>query len=281
MRIGTTYFGRDRRLLERILPLVDFVETTPDSIAEIRDGRPVVPDDVLDELREIATEKALLIHGVGLSIGSFDRWSDRYLELLDQIFANVPVAWHSEHLGWTMVDGVGTGTMFVLPRLHLVAEMLAERIQVIQRRYATPFLLENVVSLLPDYPENEMTVAGFLNAIVRKSGCGLLLDIYNLECDAWNQQLDLGAFFDELDFRAVRELHIANGTEDAGLMLDVHSRRTRPATREIADEVIRRAPCAEALVFELLPQAIPAVGHDAIVDELTLLRERYACATVC
>src|SRR6185369_14323199 len=109
--------------------------TTPDSIAEVRDGRAVVPEDVLDELREIASQKELLVHGVGLSIGSFDGYSEDYLTLLDQVVDSASVSWHSEHLGWTMVDGVGTGTMFVLPRLRSVTEMLCERIDVIQKRY--------------------------------------------------------------------------------------------------------------------------------------------------
>ena len=276
MRIGATYFGREPHLLERILPLVDFIETTPDSIAEIRAGQAVISEDVLAELREIATAKKLLVHGIGLSIGSFDQYSEEYLALLDQIIATVPVAWHSEHLAWTMVDGVGTGTMFALPRLNLVAEMLSERVAAIQHRYTIPFLVENVVNLLPDHPENEMSPAGFLNAIVRRTGCGLLLDVYNLECDARNGKLDLASFFDELDFRAVREIHIANGTEVEGMLVDVHSRRTRRVTLEIADEIVRRASNAEVMIFELLPQAIPAVGHDAIVEELTMLRERYA-----
>jgi uncharacterized protein (UPF0276 family) len=276
MQIGTTYFGREPVLLDRMLPLVDFIETTPDSIAEIRNRRPTISLDILDELRTIAATRRLLVHGIGLSIGSHDGFCEEYFGLVDEILDSAAVAWHSEHLAWTHVGGVATGTMFVLPRLTDAVDLICERVDAIQQRYALPFLLENVVNLIPEYPESDYSSAGFLNEIVRRTGCGLLLDAYNLECDMHNQGLDLASFFGELDFTAVREIHIANGAVYRGLMLDVHSRQTRPATLAIADEIVRRATSAEVLVYELLPQAVQPLGHDAIVEELSMLRARYA-----
>src|SRR5258708_9841937 len=94
-----------------------------------------------------------------------------------------------------------------------------------------------------------------------------------------NQRLDVRSFLDELDFAAVREIHIANGAEYRGLMLDVHSRRTRASTLAIADQIVARATNAEVLVYEVLPQAVQPLGYDAIIDELTMLRSRYAAWT--
>ncbi len=166
--------------------------------------------------------------------------------------------------------------MLVLPRLSEIVDMISERVDDIQRRYAVPFLLENVVNLFPEYPRADLTPAGFLNAIARRTGCGLILDVYNLECDAHNHHLDIDAFLDELDFGAVREIHLANGVVHRGLLLDVHSRRTRPETLTLTDEVLTRATAAEVIVYELLPQAIESMGDDGIESELTLLRGRFA-----
>jgi uncharacterized protein (UPF0276 family) len=276
MHIGTTYFGGEPLLLDRMMPLVDFIETTPDSIAEIRNRRAAISLEVLDELRTIAASKRLLVHGIGLSIGSCDGFREEYLALVDEILDVATVAWHSEHLAWTHAGGEATGTMFVLPRLADVVDLICERVETIQQRYALPFLLENVVNLIPEYPESDFSPAGFLNEITRRTGCGILLDAYNLECEMHNQGLDVRSFFDELDFAAVREIHIANGAEYRGLMLDVHSRRTRAATLAIADEIVARATNAEVLVYEVLPQAVQPLGYDAIIDELTMLRSRYA-----
>lgn len=275
--LGMSWNGGDDLLLQRLLPYVDFVETTPDTIARKQNGRAVIPDATLDELRRIAATKTLLVHGVGLSIGSHDGWCDDYLVLLDQLFAAVDVAWHSEHLGFTRVDGAMLGTMLVLPRADEALDLLCRRIDAIQERYPVPFLVENVVDLLPPHPASRYSQARFLNELTRRTGCGLLLDVYNLQCDAQNQRLDLDAFFDELDFRPVREVHIANGVEHEGVRLDVHSRRTDETARYLADLVLRRAANVEVVVYEFLPQAIRPLGHDALTEELALLRTRF-CA---
>ncbi len=271
--IGTT-FTPDADLLERVLPLAGTIEIPPDTIAT---RRGVLDEDALDLLGEVARYARLTVHGVGLSIGSVDGWNEDYLQLLDTLFARLPIAWHSEHLGYTTVDGASLGTMLVLPRVEESLDLLCPRIEKIQSRYGVPFLLEHVVNLLPEPPVADYSYAGFLNEIVRRTGCGLLLDVYNLQCDAHNNGvLDIDAFFDELDFAAVREIHVANGVERNGMLLDIHSRRTRPDTRALLDRVLTRATNAETVIFELVPEAVPTLGHDEIVQELAELRERAA-----
>lgn len=274
--LGTTDTGGDAVLLQRILPLVELIETTPDNLGRVRGGEVELAEARIEEMQALTKTHRVTAHGVGLSIGSHDGMHDDYLRLLDALFERVGFAWHSDHLGYTRVDGRDLGTMLVLPRLEPVIEMICRRVETIQKRYGVPFLLENVVNLLPAYPHADYTPAGFLNEIARRTGCGLILDVYNLECDVRNQKLDVNAFLDELDFAAVRELHIANGVERHGLLLDVHSRRTRPETRALAADVIARASRAEVIVYELLEQALPVLGHDAVCDELRMLRAELA-----
>lgn len=274
--IGTTYDCGDPALLEAILPRVDFIEVSPDGISQLTRGRPAIAPGKLAELRHLAASVRVIAHGTGLSIASHDGMSADYLGLVDLLFDNVPLSWHSEHLSFTGLGGCDTGTMVVMPRMEAAVALVAERVQQIQQRYGIPFLLENVANLLPEHPSQDYSPAEFLNEIARRSGCGLLLDVYNLECDVRNQHINLDAFFAELDFSHVREVHIANGVEHRGLLLDVHSRRTREETRAMADEVLRRATKVEVLTFELLPQARAGNGVEAVAAELDLLRERYA-----
>jgi uncharacterized protein len=274
--IGTTYDCGDPALLHAILPRVDFLEISPDGISHLAGGRPTIAADSLAELRDLSSSVHILAHGTGLSIASHDGMSEDYLRLTDLVFEHVDMPWHSEHLSFTGVGGIDTGTMVVMPRMEAAVELVVARVEQIQQRYGVPFLLENVANLLPEHPEQDYSPAAFLNEIARRSGCGLLLDVYNLECDVRNQRIDLITFFAELDFASVREVHIANGVEHRGMLLDVHSRRTREETRAIADEVLRRATNVEVLLFELLPQARAGNGIDAIAAELDLLRARYA-----
>jgi uncharacterized protein len=274
--IGTSYTPRDPQLMARVLPLVDYVELVPDNIATMRNGAPAFDADAIEHVRDISSRTGVIAHGVGLSIGSIDRWNDAYLGLLDALFDTVPISWHSEHLGYTMAGGAGLGTMLTLPRVEEALDVICPRVAAIQARYAVPFLLEHVVSLLPEHPESDYSPAGFLNEIVRRTGCGLLLDLYNLECDAHNGQLDVEAFLDELDLDAVREIHVANGVERRGVMLDIHSRGTRPETQLLLDRVLERASHVDAVVFEFVPEAVPTLGLDAIERELEVLRGKVA-----
>jgi uncharacterized protein len=273
--LGATYVSGNAELLRRLVPLVDFLEVAPDTIARVGwDDRVVLDERALCELKDVSRDVGLIAHGVGLSIGSSDGWAgwaEQYLWLLDGLLNYVPLKWHSEHLGYSMVDGEFVGTMLALPRTESVLEIVCERVLQIQERYPITFLLENIVHLLPDYG-GEYSEPVFLNALCQRSGCGLVLDVYNLQCDAFNHQVDIERYLSELDMSYVHELHLAQGVKYRGFMLDVHSRLTADSTVSLAREIAARAPNLRVVTFELLPEAVPSLGCDAIVAEIARLR---------
>lgn len=273
LALCTTYEGHDSAYLQRILPFVECIEVTPDAIAEIApSGEITLHASSLADLKAMSADVKLILHGVGLSIASHDGYSQQYLRLLDLLFERLPIAWHSEHLAYTTVDGTHLGTMLAVPKTHEMLDLLCERVAAIQQRYPVPFLLENVVHFLPDYP-GDYSEAAFLNALANQTGCGLLLDLYNLECDAQNHGFSVDAFLQTLRLEQVWELHLAGGTELDGFLVDVHSRPTRDSTIQLAQRVLREAPSVNVLTYELLPQAIPLMGYDGVVAELTRLRQ--------
>jgi uncharacterized protein len=273
--IGATYEGRDFHLLERMLPLVDYIEITPETIAEVHDGEIRLSDEIMTELKNIGKAAQIVVHGVGLSIGSHEGWSPTYFRLLDDFLEQVDVAWHSEHLGYTKVDDQHLGIMLAMPKTEEVLDMVSERINKIQERYKLPFLLENIVHVIPDFP-GDFSEAQFLNALVNRAGCGLILDVYNLQCDAHNHGFDIPGFLSELQLTNVRELHVACGVEHNGFLLDVHSQLTRSSTVQLAQDVVRRSEgSAELVVYEFMPEAVPGLGRDAIAEELGRLRVTF------
>jgi uncharacterized protein (UPF0276 family) len=273
--IGATYEGRDPRLLERMLPLVDYIEVTLETIAEVHDHEIMLSDEIMTELKNIAKGTQIVVHGVGLSIGSHEGWSPTYFHLLDDFLEQVDVAWHSEHLGYTKVDDQHLGIMLALPKTEAVLDMICDRVNKIQERYKLPFLLENIVHVIPDFP-GDFSEARFLNALANRSGCGLILDVYNLQCDAHNHGFDIPGFLDELQLTNVRELHVACGVEHNGFLLDVHSQLTRSSTVRLAQDVVRGSEgSAELVVYEFMPEAVPGLGRDAIAEELGRLRVTF------
>jgi uncharacterized protein (UPF0276 family) len=274
VRLGATVDGNDAALIERVVPLVDMIEVTPDRWASFRRGRlPRFESADLQVLSEISRVRPLLVHGVGLSIASHDQWNPRYLSLLDQLFDHsLHVPWHSEHLSFSQVDGEPLGSMLEPPWSHQALDLVVARVDDLQARYGIPFLIEHVARGFPTAATDEMDSAEFLNSLLRRTGCGLLLDVYNLECDHHNFGADPLRLLDALDLAAVREIHVAGGAIYDGYRVDIHSRVVADSTLTLLDHVLDRAQNAEVVVFEVLKEAVPALGVDTIADELRRLR---------
>jgi hypothetical protein len=276
IRLGATIDGNDAALIEHVVPLVDFVEITPDRWASFKRGRgPRIESTELDVLAEISRVRPLLLHGVGLSIASHDQWNGDYVSLLEQLFEHpLHIAWHSEHLSFSRVDGEPLGTMVEPPWSAEVLELIVPRIDALQTQFGVPFLVEHVVRAFAEDEDDTMNTAEFLNAVTRRTGCGLLLDVYNLECDQHNFGLDPLRLLDELDLGAVREIHVAGGVMYGRYKVDIHSRVVAESTLLLLERVLQRAQRAEVVVFEVLKEAIPAMGLETLSHELQRLRGR-------
>src|SRR5262249_49784345 len=103
--LGFSYGGRDPALLERILPFVNVLEVTPDDLIVVERDDVSLDLQIADHLNELSSDVTIVVHGIGLTIGSHEGWSQTYIRLLSDLLDRVPVAWHSEHLGYTTVDG--------------------------------------------------------------------------------------------------------------------------------------------------------------------------------
>jgi uncharacterized protein len=269
--IGVTYEGGNPALLERLIEVADYLEVTPDFMATGSGDDLRIRHEILGEWQAAAEQVDIVAHGVGLSIGTASGWNEAYLRLMDELAAVIPLRWHSEHLAYTTVNGEPLGTMLSLPRTEEALDLVCERVIRLQERYPVRFLLENIARMLPD-PDGDYDEAGFLNELCQRTGCGLVLDLYNLECDAHNHGLDIDRFLSALELDAVHELHVAGGTEVEGMMLDVHSRRVPPSTLALAARAADAAPAVWGVTYEVLAEAIPVLGHDVIVDEVMRLR---------
>lgn len=270
--LATTYEGVGLDLLERIVPLVDYLEIPPDSISRTQSSHTSLRPELLDQIDSVTSHVGVIVHGVGLSIGSFDRWNEPYIQLLDEFFSRFTPQWHSEHLGFTTVCGENLNTMLALPRTEAMLDLLCERIRRIQERYKVPFLMEHIIHLIPDAPA-DYSAAAFINEITSRTGCGLILDAYNLECDRHNFDFDIAAFLDELNLDPVREIHLAGGFQLDGVQLDIHSQPTAESTLDLALGILPRCPNLDVVTYELLKEAIPNLGHDGICTELTRIRK--------
>ena len=171
----------------------------------------------------------LSLHGVGLSLGSVDPLDERHLARLAALAQRFEPALVSEHLAWSSVDGRHANELLPLPFTGEAVAHVCERIERVQERLGRRVLVENVSTYL-EFDESAMPECEFVAEVVRRSGCGLLLDVNNIHVNSVNHGFDPLAYLDAIDPDAVAEYHLA-GYEPCELGLaDTHS---RPVAAEV------------------------------------------------
>lgn len=273
-------------LLEPGRGLVDFLEISPDLLCEERDTdsgpalhfRPDLLDDALTRCRAFP----LVVHGLGLSIGTATGYNASYLDIVEQLGERRRFAWHSEHLGFLFVEGSGdnrsrrhAGVQLPMPMTRESLDLLVPRVHEIRRRFGVPFLLENTTHYLPDVPHDpDLDEAEFISRLCAATDCGVLLDLYNLYCNTTNFGLDPYELLWRMPLERVVEIHLAGGSVHEGLVLDVHSDGVPDDVWALLAWVLPRVPALRGVVFEVLEQAVDVLGLGGIEEQLRRCRER-------
>jgi hypothetical protein len=117
----------------------------------------------------------------------------------------------------------------------------------VQETLGRRMLLENPSTYLA-FAESTMSETDFLKDLVRRTGCGLLLDVNNVFVSATNQATDPIAYVDAFPLEAVGEIHLGGHDEDADdggapLLIDSHGRAVAdPVWTLYAHTVARGGP---------------------------------------
>jgi uncharacterized protein len=195
-------------------------------------------------LTEIRNHYPLSLHGVGLSIGA-DRPLDRdHLERLKQLIERYEPGLFSEHLAWSTHEGSFFDDLLPLPYTAETLARVSEHIDEVQQTLGRQMLLENPSTYLA-FAESTYSETEFIAEIVRRTGCGLLLDVNNVHVASTNQEWDPVRYIDAYPLAHVQEIHLAGYTresDDKGrpLLIDTHDRPVDEIVWGLFDHVIRQ-----------------------------------------
>ena len=179
-------------------------------------------------LAEIRSRYPLSLHGVGLSIGADGPLDRDHLERLAALIGRYQPGLFSEHLAWSTHEGVFLDDLLPLPYTAQTLARVADHIDEVQERLGRQMLLENPSTYLA-FAESTFSEIDFIAEIVRRTGCGLLLDVNNVHVSSTNQQWDPVRYVDDYPLAAVQEIHLAGHArehDDEGrpLLIDTHDR---------------------------------------------------------
>lgn len=200
-----------------------------------------------DELDQILAHYPVVMHGVTLSIGSPEPLDFNYLKQLKELARKTKSPWFSDHLAWGRLPGAHYHDLFPLPLKREVVEYVAERARIVQDFVEIPFALENV-SAYAGFTGNEMSEWEFYFSIAEKADIGLMLDVNNVYVSSRNQGFEPEAFFEQLPFERVVQIHLAGHTDYDAYCLDTHDHPVRDEVWDLYAKVYPKTSQASTLL---------------------------------
>ena len=198
------------------------------------------PHAMLAQLHE---GHALSIHGVGLSIGGSGPLDRDHLARLRRLIDRHRPESFSEHLAWSSHGGAWLNDLLPLPYTTETLATVCAHIDTVQQALGMRLLLENPATYVT-FAASSWSETDFLAELVRRTGCGLLLDINNVFVSATNHRFDPRAYLAAFPLAAVGEIHLAgHDTEElpsGPLLIDSHGRAVADPVWTLYAEVIAR-----------------------------------------
>ena len=201
--------------IEQYKPDIPWFEVLVDNYM-MDDGAP------LYYLAQVAEAYPLTFHGVGMSLGSVDALNRDYLKSLKNLIRQFNPVYVSDHLCWTSVNGYHSHDLLPMPYTDEAIDILVKHIKQVQDFLERRILLENVSSYL-SFKDSVMQEWEFLNIIVERADCDILLDINNIYVSAVNHKTNAMDYLADVPVARVKEMHLAGYSDMGTHLLDTHA----------------------------------------------------------
>lgn len=173
------------------------------------------------QLKKASEKFPVTCHGLSLSIGSPDELDVAFLKKIKEFIKEYKVQIYSEHLSYAKCDNAHLYDLLPIPFRQDAIDHIVKRIRQVQDILEMPLAIENVSYYTP--VAAEMDEASFISAIVKESGCNMLLDVNNVYVNSFNHQYDAKEFLTKLPLDRVSYIHMAGHEQVSDtLIIDTH-----------------------------------------------------------
>ena len=206
----------------------------------------------LSYLDAIRLDYPLSLHGIGLSLGSADGLNAAHLERIRRVIERFEPGLVSEHLSWSIADGVYLADLLPLPLTEEALDVVCRHVDQTQAYLRRRILIENPSTYLR-FKHSTIPECEFLAAVAQRTGCGLLCDVNNIYVSASNHGWDPAAYLAALPAEAIGEIHLAGHSVrqlDDGrvLRIDDHGSRVAAAVWALYAEALARFGAVPTLI---------------------------------
>jgi len=224
-------------------PDISFIEVLYESVVSRKDEDSILR--AIDKQRECGRQ--VVIHGTTLSLGGAMAPDARRLEYLARLAQRLDAVWVSEHVAFVRAGQLESGHLLPVQRTGDSLEVVVENVVIAQKALPVPLALENVAMLF-QWPDEEMTEAQFLSAVIRQSGAYLLLDVANLYANCLNHGWNIDEFLDTIPLDRVAYMHVAGGVQINSHYHDTHAHDLSFGVLSVLGKVCSRVPGASVLL---------------------------------
>ena len=208
-----------------------------------------MPHAALAAIRE---RFALSLHGVCMSIGGENPLDKDHLARFRSLVDRYKPALVSEHLAWSTHDDVFYNDLLPVPYTDATLDRVCAHVSEMQDAIGRKILLENPSTYVL-FEQSTFEETDFLAEVVRRTGCGLLLDINNVFVSSTNHGWSPISYLGRFPLEHVGEIHLAGHDEqadDAGalLLIDSHDRPVADPVWDLFRIVIRQCGPLPTLV---------------------------------
>lgn len=187
----------------------------------------------LAHLEAIRRDYRISLHGVGLSLGSAEGLDARHLGRIARLVERIEPSLVSEHLAWSVCEGRYYGDLLPLPLTGESLGIVCRNVEHMQQALGREVLLENPSSCLR-FRHSTIPEWQFIEAISRRTGCGILCDVNNLYVSASNLGFDARHYLKGLPRGRIGEIHLAGHRirrlpERRSIRIDDHGSRVSDA----------------------------------------------------
>jgi len=160
-------------------------------------------------------------HGLSLSLGSPEDLDWQFIRELKSFLDDNRVTIYSEHLSYTKSRNAHLYDLLPIPFRQDAIKHVVERIRMVQDFLERPLAIENVSYYTP--VAAELSEIEFVNEIVERADCKLLLDVNNVYVNAFNHSYDAKEYIDSIPLDRVAYIHMAGHEQvEPDLIIDTH-----------------------------------------------------------
>lgn len=207
----------------------DILESGPDiGFFEVHAENYMVPGGPMHYyLAQIREHYPLSLHGVGLSIGADAPLDKTHLDALAVLIDRYAPQVFSEHLAWSSHGDFFLNDLLPLPYTATTLNRVCDHIDQVQTHLGCRMLLENPATYL-EFSTSTLSETDFISEVIRRTGCGLLLDVSNAYVSCINHHREPGAYIRALPLDRAEQIHLGGFAAQADangdpLLIDSHS----------------------------------------------------------